>query len=81
MNCVRFGQIGRLKKEKIEEYEALHANPWPAVIETIRDCNLKSYSIFRKEDQVFAYFEYLDLGQHAYSTKVLIEYLHFHLYV
>lgn len=59
MNCVRFGQIGRLKKEKIEEYEALHANPWPAVIQTIRDCNLKSYSIFRKEDQVFAYFEYV----------------------
>lgn len=30
MKKVMFGQLGRLKPEKIEEYEALHANPWPA---------------------------------------------------
>lgn len=30
---------------------------------------------------LFDYFEYLDLGQHAYSTKLLIEYFNFHLHV
>lgn len=56
---VRFGQIGRLKKEKIEYYRALHAAPWPGVLETITACNLKNYSIFIHEDLVFAYFEYV----------------------
>ena len=56
---VIFGQLGRLKKDKIEEYETLHAAPWPQVIQTIYDCNLRNYSIFRHEDLVFAYFEYV----------------------
>ena len=56
---VFFGEVGRLKPEKIEEYEALHANPWPQVVKTIHDCNLRNYSIFRHEDLVFAYYEYV----------------------
>lgn len=52
---VIFGQLGRLKPEKIEEYEALHAAPWPEVLQTIHDCNLRNYSIFREGEQVFAY--------------------------
>ena len=54
-----FGQLGRLKSDKIAEYEALHAAPWPQVVQTIRDCNLRNYSIFREGEQVFAYFEYV----------------------
>ena len=56
---VIFGQLGRLKPEKIQDYEMLHGNPWPEVLQTIRDCNLQNYSIFRHEDLVFAYFEYV----------------------
>lgn len=56
---VLFGQLGRLKPEKIEEYEALHAAPWSEVLQTIHDCNLRNYSIFREGEQVFAYFEYI----------------------
>lgn len=56
---VIFGELGRLKPEKIEEYEALHANPWPGVLKTIHECNLRNYSIFRHEDLVFAYYEYV----------------------
>lgn len=59
MKKVVFGQVGRLKPEKIEEYCRLHANPWPEVLQTIRDCHLQNYSIFRHEDMVFAYFEYV----------------------
>ena len=54
-----FGQLGRLKRDMIDEYEALHASPWPKVLETIRSCNLRNYSIFRHDDLVFAYFEYV----------------------
>ena len=59
MKKVIFGQVGRLKKDRIEEYEALHANPWPHVLQLIHDCNLRNYSIFRQDDLVFAYFEYV----------------------
>ena len=47
MATIRFGQLGLLKPEKAEEYTALHANPWPGVLKTITDCNLRNYSIFR----------------------------------
>lgn len=54
-----FGQVGKLKKEKIEEYKKLHANAWPGVLETIKRCNLQNYSIFIQGDQAFSYFEYV----------------------
>ena len=59
MAIKRFGQIGRLKPEKIEEYCALHANPWPEVQKTITECNLRNYSIYVHGDLAFAYFEYV----------------------
>ena len=40
-----FGQVGKLKKEKIQEYRELHANAWPGVLETIRKCHLEHYSM------------------------------------
>lgn len=59
MSQIRFGQVGRLKPEKVEEYRTLHANPWPEVLKTIADCNLRNYSIFIHELTVFSYFEYV----------------------
>lgn len=58
MNKIIFGQLGKLKKDKIEEYVTLHKNPWPEVLETIKRCNLENYSIFIQDDYVFSYFEY-----------------------
>jgi L-rhamnose mutarotase len=54
----RFGQVIRIKPEAVEEYERLHAAVWPEVLETIRQCNIRNYSIFRHGDLLFAYFEY-----------------------
>ncbi len=54
-----YGQIGRLKRNKIKTYKYLHENPWPEVLETIKKCNLQNYSIFIQDDIVFAYFEYV----------------------
>ena len=47
-----------LKQNRIEEYKNLHAAVWPEVLETIRKCNIKNYSIFLKDDLLFSYFEY-----------------------
>ena len=54
-----FGQIGKLKPEKIEEYERLHANVWEEVLKTIKECNIQNYSIFIHDNLVFSYFEYI----------------------
>lgn len=59
MAMMRFGQLGKLKPEKVEEYCALHANPWPEVQKTITECNLRNYSIYLHGTTVFAYFEYV----------------------
>ena len=42
----RFGQLIGVKPEKFEEYKAYHARVWPEVLETIRRCNIRNYSIF-----------------------------------
>lgn len=67
---IRFGQLGKLKKEKIEEYRALHAAPWPGVLKTITDCNLRNYSIYFYDDLVFAYFEYVGQDYDADMAKM-----------
>ena len=65
-----FGQVGRLKPEKIADYEALHAAPWQEVLQTIHDCNLRDYSIFRHGDMVFAYFVYIGEDYEADMEKM-----------
>lgn len=55
----RYGQIIGIKPDQIETYERLHAAVWPEVLATIGVCNMRNYSIFRRETQLFAYFEYV----------------------
>lgn len=57
----RFGQVARLKPDKADEYESLHAAVWPEVLSIITACNLRNYSIFRQGELVFTYFEYIGL--------------------
>ena len=55
----RFGQVIRVKPEKLDHYLALHANPWPSVLKMISACNIRNYSIYLLQDSMlFAYFEY-----------------------
>jgi L-rhamnose mutarotase len=54
----RYGSVIKVRPEKIEEYERYHAAVWPEVLGTIRRCNIRNYSIFRKDDLLFGYFEY-----------------------
>jgi L-rhamnose mutarotase len=55
----RHAQLIGIKPDQIAEYERLHAAVWPEVLATIRDCNIRNYSIFRHGGMLFAYFEYV----------------------
>ena len=44
--------------EKLEEYKKLHADIWPGVLNIIRKCNIRNYSIYHKDNYLFSYFEY-----------------------
>ena len=55
----RMGQIIGVKADQIEAYERIHAAVWPEVLAMIHDCNIRNYSIFRYQNLLFAYFEYI----------------------
>ena len=55
----RFGQVIRVKPDAVDVYERLHADPWPAVLAAIAAANIRNYSIYRHDDVLFAYFEYI----------------------
>ena len=55
----RYGQIIGVKSEHFEEYKKYHAAVWPDVLKMITACNIRNYSIFHKDNQLFAYFEYV----------------------
>ncbi len=55
----RYGMVIGLEPEKFEEYRMYHRNVWPEVLETIRRCNIRNYSIFYKDGLLFSYFEYV----------------------
>ena len=54
----RFGQVIRLKQDKAREYIRHHAAVWPGVLKMIKQCQISRYSIFFKDNMLFAYFEY-----------------------
>ena len=56
----RIAQVIRLRPEKREEYERLHAEAWPGVLAAIERANIRNYSIwlFEPEHLLFASFEY-----------------------
>ena len=55
----RHGSVIGIKPEKLEEYKAYHANVWPEVLEMIKKCNIRNYSIYHKDGYLFSYFEYV----------------------
>lgn len=57
----RMGMVIHIKPEKIDEYKALHAAPWPAIVERLRRSNVTNYSIFLREPDnlLFGYWEYV----------------------
>jgi L-rhamnose mutarotase len=61
----RFGQMIRLKPEGADDYIRHHASVWPTVLLTIKNCNIQNYSIYIKDNYLFAYFEYTGVNFEA----------------
>ncbi|HVC81631.1 MAG TPA: L-rhamnose mutarotase [Chloroflexota bacterium] len=55
----RKGMLIGVQSKDIDEYERIHKDVWPEVLATIHDCNIRNYSIFRLENMLFAYYEYI----------------------
>jgi L-rhamnose mutarotase len=55
------GMLIGLKPERVAEYKKLHAAVWPQILEKIRECNIRNYSIFLREPEnlLFGYWEYV----------------------
>lgn len=54
----RLGQTIYLKPEGADEYIFQHKNVWPGVLAKIKACIISNYTIFCKDNVLFAYFEY-----------------------
>ena len=54
----RYGAVIKVRPESIELYKKYHAAVWPEVLAMIRRSNIANYSIYLKDDFLFAYFEY-----------------------
>ena len=54
----RYGMVIRVQPGAEEEYKRYHAAVWPEVLERIRRCNIRNYSIYLKDGFLFSYFEY-----------------------
>ncbi|MBN1817575.1 MAG: L-rhamnose mutarotase [Sedimentisphaerales bacterium] len=59
----RVGCIIGVKEEKRDAYKRLHSAVWPEVLDRIRQCNIRNYSIYMRKlpdgkHYLFSYFEY-----------------------
>jgi L-rhamnose mutarotase len=60
---VRYGSVIGVKPEKLDEYLKLHAAAWPEVLQRLKECHFRNYSIYlgKLDDgnlYLFSYFEY-----------------------
>ena len=59
----RYGMVIEVREDKIDEYKKLHAAVWPGVLDMIKQCNIRNYSIYLRQlddgrHYLFSYFEY-----------------------
>jgi|SRR5690606_8663263 len=57
----RMGMLIGLKPDRIAEYKKLHSAVWPEILDKIRECNIRNYTIFLREPEnhLFGYWEYV----------------------
>lgn len=70
MTIQRMGSVLKVKPDRLEYYQELHANPWPEINQMIKCCNIQNYSIFLKDDYLFTYFEYVGDDYDADMAKM-----------
>jgi L-rhamnose mutarotase len=55
----RYGQVIKVRSDKLAEYRELHRAVWPTVLKKIKECGIRNYSIFFRDGFLFSYFEYI----------------------
>jgi L-rhamnose mutarotase len=66
----RYGSVIGVRPEKLEEYKKLHVAVWPEVLDMIKKCNIRNYSIYYKDSLLFSYFEYTGEDYDADMAKM-----------
>ncbi len=70
----RYGGLIGLRAEKLDEYKRLHEAVWPEVLQKIKDCNIRNYSIFLGQVNgkyyLFSYYEYTGANHKADMAKM-----------
>jgi len=66
----RYGQVIRVRPERLEEYKRLHQAVWPEVLSTIKKGRIQNYSIFYRDGYLFSYFEYRGDNYEADMAKM-----------
>jgi L-rhamnose mutarotase len=51
----------RVRPDKLDAYLEAHRNVWPEMLDALRDAGIRNYTIFRRGNEVFGYFESDDL--------------------
>ena len=66
----RYGNVIKVKPEKLDYYKKLHAEPWPEVIKAINECNVRNFSIYFKDGYLYSYYEYIGTDYNADMEKL-----------
>ena len=71
----RYGSVIGVREEKLDEYKKLHTDVWPSVLDTIKQCNIRNYSIYLRKlpdgkYYLFSYFEYIGSDFDADAAKM-----------
>ena len=66
----RYGSVIGVRPEKLAEYKRLHAAVWPEVLNMIKACNIRNYSIYYKDNTLFSYYEYIGDDYEADMRKM-----------
>ena len=45
----RYGSVIGLRPETLDDYKRLHAAVWPDILQKIKDCKIRNYSIFLRK--------------------------------
>lgn len=69
----RVASVIGLPAENVAEYESLHANVWPEVLAQIESSNIRNYSIYRFNEMLFSYFEYVGEDYEADMARMALD--------
>jgi L-rhamnose mutarotase len=66
----RFGKVVRLQSDRIATYVTLHESVWPGVVAALTLAGIRNFSIYRRHDLLFSYYEYVGDDYDADMAKI-----------